>query len=219
VESAQVAKRHRMAIGTIVGDAQITVQYLAVRGSAVEESFIARLRPGDRFVFAGKPLEFVRVRDMKAWVRARASGSGRDPAVDGRADAALHRAGRRAPRAAGGGARGEFRGPEMEAVRPILEVQARWSRIPAADELLIERVRTREGHHLFVFPFEGRLVHEGLAALFAYRISRLAPISFTMAANDYGLELLSPDPAPLEEALERRPPCPRRAAGRRARHR
>jgi ATP-dependent helicase Lhr and Lhr-like helicase len=78
-------------------------------------------------------------------------------------------------------------------VRPILEVQARWSRIPAADELLIERVRTREGHHLFVFPFEGRLVHEGLAALLAYRISRLAPISFTMSANDYGLELLSPE--------------------------
>jgi ATP-dependent Lhr-like helicase len=89
----------------------------------------------------------------------------------------------------------------MEAVRPVLAVQARWSRIPAADELLIERVHTREGHHLFVFPFEGRLVHEGLAALFAYRIARLQPISFTLAANDYGLELLSPEPAPLEAAL------------------
>jgi ATP-dependent Lhr-like helicase len=62
-------------------------------------------------------------------------------------------------------------------------------------------VKTREGHHLFFFPFEGRLVHEGLAALLAYRISRLRPISFTMAANDYGIELLSPDPAPLDEAL------------------
>ncbi len=89
----------------------------------------------------------------------------------------------------------------MEAVRPVLAVQARWSRIPAADELLIERVRTREGHHLFVFPFEGRLVHEGLAALFAYRIARMQPISFTLAANDYGLELLSSEPAPLGAAL------------------
>jgi ATP-dependent Lhr-like helicase len=89
----------------------------------------------------------------------------------------------------------------MEAIRPILEVQARWSRIPRADELLIERVKTREGHHLFIFPFDGRLVHEGLAALFAYRISRLVPISFTMSMNDYGVELLSPDPAPLDEAL------------------
>jgi ATP-dependent Lhr-like helicase len=94
-----------------------------------------------------------------------------------------------------------FRGDEMEAMRPVLAVQARWSHVPAADELLIERVKTREGHHLFLFPFEGRLVHEGLAALFAYRISRLDPISFSLAANDHGLELLSSGRAPLDEAL------------------
>ena len=70
------------------------------------------------------------------------------------------------------------------------------------DELLIERVKTREGHHLFFYPVEGRLVHEGLAALFAYRIAQLGPISFTLAANDYGLELLSPERAPLDEAIE-----------------
>jgi ATP-dependent Lhr-like helicase len=101
----------------------------------------------------------------------------------------------------GEAARGEYRGPEMEAVRPILDVQARWSRVPAEDELLIERVRTREGHHLFVYPFEGRLVHEGMAALLAYRIARLRPITFSMASNDYGFELLSADEAPLDDAL------------------
>ena len=90
----------------------------------------------------------------------------------------------------------------MEAVRAILELQATWSRLPAPDELLVERVSTREGHHLFFYPVEGRLVHEGLAALFAYRIAQFAPISFTLAANDYGLELLSPDRAPLDEALD-----------------
>jgi ATP-dependent Lhr-like helicase len=98
--------------------------------------------------------------------------------------------------------RGIYRGAEMEAVRPILELQASWSRLPAPDELLVERVRTREGHHLFFYPVEGRLVHEGLAALFAYRIAQLGPISFTLAANDYGLELLSAERAPLDEALE-----------------
>jgi ATP-dependent Lhr-like helicase len=97
--------------------------------------------------------------------------------------------------------RGLYRGAEMEAVRPILELQRRWSRIPAAGELLIERVKTRDGHHLFVYPFEGRSVHEGLAALVAYRLSRRQPLTFTLAANDYGFELLSPDPAPLEESL------------------
>ena len=87
-------------------------------------------------------------------------------------------------------------------MRPILEIQAAWSRLPAPDELLVERVNTCEGHHLFFCPIEGRLVHEGLAALFAYRIAQLGPISFTLAANDYGLELLSADPAPIEEAIE-----------------
>ncbi len=96
---------------------------------------------------------------------------------------------------------GMFEGKEMRSVRPVLETQAAISAIPRRDELLIERVETREGHHLFFYPFEGRLVHEGLAALFAWRISRLRPITFSMAMNDYGVELLAPDPAPLEEAL------------------
>src|SRR5690606_41201314 len=89
----------------------------------------------------------------------------------------------------------------MEAIRPLLEIQGRWSRIPRADQFLIERVRSREGHHLYFFPVEGRLVHEGLAALFAYRIARLRPITFTLSANDYGFELLAAEPPPIEEAL------------------
>ncbi|HYJ81032.1 MAG TPA: ligase-associated DNA damage response DEXH box helicase, partial [Longimicrobiaceae bacterium] len=202
VEDRQVARRHRMAIGTIVSDAAIAVQYLrGPRLGTVEESFIARLNPGDRFFFSGKPLEFVRVRDMKAWVRRASSSQGAIPRWMGSRmplSTELAAALRARLEEAHGGV---FRGPEMEAVRPILEVQARWSKIPAANELLIERVKTREGHHLFFFPFEGRLVHEGLAALLAYRISRLRPISFTLAMNDYGIELLSTEPAPLEEAL------------------
>jgi ATP-dependent Lhr-like helicase len=202
VTNREIARRHRLSIGTIVGDAQITVQYLrGQRLGSVEESFVARLRPGDRFTFAGKSLEFVRVRDMRAWVRRAPTSQGVIPRWMGSrlplsrelAAAIRHRLDE--------AQRGVFRGDEMEALRPVLAVQARWSRIPSADELLIERVRTREGHHLYIFPVEGRLVHEGLAALFAYRLSRLAPISFTMAANDYGLELLSPEPAPLDDAL------------------
>jgi ATP-dependent Lhr-like helicase len=83
----------------------------------------------------------------------------------------------------------------MDAISPVLSVQQRWSRIPAADEILIELVRTREGHHIYIYPFEGRLVHEGLAALIAYRLSRLTPISFSIATNDYGLSLVSAEPA------------------------
>jgi ATP-dependent Lhr-like helicase len=98
--------------------------------------------------------------------------------------------------------RGVFDSAEMQAVKPVLSLQAERSALPGPDELLIERTETRDGHHIFVYPFEGRLVHEGVAALFAYRIAQIAPISFAYACNDYGFELLSPDPAPIEEAIE-----------------
>ncbi|MEN9936651.1 MAG: hypothetical protein RLZZ387_3230 [Chloroflexota bacterium] len=201
VESQTVARRHRASVGTIVSDASLRVQYL--RGpelGSVEESFVARLKPGDRFVLAGRVLEFVRVRDMTAWVRRAEDERGVVPRWSGgRLPLSGELAG--AVRARLEQARaGVFEGPELAAVRPILELQARWSRLPAADELLVERLRTREGHHLFFYPFEGRLVHEGLAALVAYRLSRLRPITFTLAMNDYGFELLSPEPAPLDEA-------------------
>jgi len=202
VEDRTIARRHRMSIGTIVSDAHIAVQYL--RGSrlgTVEESFIARLSQGDRFVFAGTPLEFVRVRDMVAWVRRAPNTKGAIPRwmgsrlpLSGELAAAIRAR-------LGEAARGSYRGAEMEALRPILEVQRKWSHIPSANEFLIEKVKTREGHHLFFFPFEGRLVHEGLAALFAWRISRITPITFSMSSNDYGFELLSSDEAPVEQAV------------------
>ncbi|HEU4955782.1 MAG TPA: ligase-associated DNA damage response DEXH box helicase [Gemmatimonadales bacterium] len=203
VTSRMVALRHRLSIGTIVSESAMKVQYLRGRTlGTVEENFVARLRPGDVFTFAGRTLEFVRVRGMVAYVRKTTSKSSNVP----------HWSGARMPISPQLAAwirikldearQGVFLGPEMTAVRPILELQGRWSRLPAADELLIERVETSEGHHLFFYPIEGRLVHEGLAALFAYRLAQLGPISFTLAANDYGLELLSADRAPLEEALE-----------------
>ncbi len=202
VQDRTIARRHRMAIGTIVSDAHIVVQYLrGGRLGSVEESFMARLNQGDRFVFAGTPLEFIRVRDMVAWVRRAPNAKGAIPRwagsrmpLSGELAAALRAR-------LGEAARGIFRGAEMQAVQPILEVQGKWSRIPGPGEFLIERVSTREGHHLFFFPFEGRLVHEGLAALFAWRISQIRPITFSMSANDYGFELLSPDEAPIDEAL------------------
>jgi len=204
VTDPRIARRHRMSVGTITSDAAVQVRFLrGGRLGTVEESFAARLKPGDRFLFAGRTLEFVRLHELTVWVRlARRPGKtvprwmgGRLPlsgelaaAVREKLDDARH---------------GRFDGPEMEVVRPLLELQARRSRLPAPDELLVERLRSREGHHLFVYPFEGRLVHEGLAALVAFRLSRLAPLTFTAAMNDYGFELLSANPIPLDEALPR----------------
>jgi ATP-dependent Lhr-like helicase len=197
------ARRHRMSIGTIVSDAQIVVQYLrgGVLGS-VEESFAARLTPGTRFFFAGTPLEFVRVRDMRVWVRRAPNTRGAIPRWMGSrlplSDELAHLLRLRLQEAA----QCIYRGRELEALRPLLEIQRKWSAIPRADELLIERMRSRDGWHLFIYPLEGRLVHEGLAALFAYRMARLVPITFAMSSNDWGIELLSPTEPPLTEALE-----------------
>lgn len=203
ISSPQAARRHLMSIGTIVSDAAISVRFLSGgRIGSVEESFVARLTPGDVFLFSGRALEFVRVRDLVAWVRKAKSKVRAIPRWAGARmplSSELAAAVRDTLEAA---RTGHFDTPELQAIRPLLELQAERSAIPRPDELLVERCETREGHHLFVYPFEGRLVHEGLSALFAYRIAQLAPITFSFACNDYGFELLSPERAPFEDALE-----------------
>ena len=197
-----IAQRHRMSIGTIVSDAAMTVRYMSggVLGS-VEESFLSRLSPGDRFLFAGRPLQFVRIKEMTAWVKPAKSLSGAVPRWAGGRLPLSNELATAIRQELDFAKQGILRSPEMETLAPLLEIQARWSAIPGEDEILIERVEDREGHHLFFYPMEGRLVHEGLAALFAYRIARHAPRTFSMACNDYGFELLSAEPAPLHAAL------------------
>jgi ATP-dependent helicase Lhr and Lhr-like helicase len=198
-----VARRHRMSIGTIVSEANVTIKYLkGKRLGTVEESFVARLSKGDQFFFAGKTLEFIRMRDMVAYVKRAATAEGPVPKWTGP----------RMPLSAELSAslrtlidaieRGEAEEEEAEALERLLALQKRWSTLPRSDQLLIERAESREGHHIFLFPFEGRLVHEGLAALFALRMSRLRPTTFSMAYNDYAIELLSEEEAPLAAAID-----------------
>jgi ATP-dependent Lhr-like helicase len=90
---------------------------------------------------------------------------------------------------------------ELKTIQPIIALQNERSKVPAENEFLIEIFETNDGHHALFYPFEGRFVHEGLAALFALRISRLYPVSFSLAYNDYGFELLSDQPIRIEDAL------------------
>ena len=203
VTDIRVARRHRMSLGTIVSDAVVQVRFLrGGRLGTIEETFAARLKPGDTFLFAGRLLEFIRLYEMTVWVKISRKKTGNQvPRWQG-SRMPLSTELSAGVRAQIDAARlGRYDGPEMNAVRPVLELQARRSRLPASDEVLIERLQTREGHHIFVYPFEGRLVHEGLSALMAWRLSRLATITFTMAVNDYGFELLSAQRAPLDDAL------------------
>ena len=195
VPDRTIAKRHRMSVGTIVGDASVEVRFLrGGRIGTVEESFLSRLQPGESFVFAGRKLELVRVNEMVGYVRKSSSPNasitrwmgGRMPLSSELAAAVRE--------LITSAAHDEYDEPELLALRPLFELQKRWSIIPTQDELLVEAVQSREGHHLFVFPFAGRLVHTGLAALLAWRLARRQPLTFSLAANDYGFELLCPEP-------------------------
>jgi ATP-dependent helicase Lhr and Lhr-like helicase len=194
-----VARRHRMAVGVIVSEATIEIRYR--RGpslGSVPESFITKLEPGDSFYFGGKALELIRVREMRAYVRRARGTDVTLPAFLGGRMALSTELGAAVRRQLDLARTGRAASPEMEALSPIIDLQRRWSTLPRQDDLLIERTRTREGTHLFVYPFEGRLVHEGMAAVVALRMSRLQPISFSLSFTDYGFELLSAVEPPLE---------------------
>lgn len=199
--SDPIARMHRLGIGTITSDGSVNVKYLSGKNlGTVEESFVAKLRPGDTFAFAGKVLEFVRIHEMSAVVRTAKRKSGLVPRwMGGKLPMSVSLAD--AVRSRMEDAFNEnYPDPEMQNVRPILDLQRRWSAIPRSTQLLVEYTRTREGHHHFLYPFQGRLVHEGLSALLAFRLARrgIAPITATF--NDYGFELLSPLEMQLTES-------------------
>jgi len=196
-----IGQRHRMGIGTIASDTAMNVRWLT-GGSlgTIEESFVSRLERGDCFLFAGRLVELAQVRDMTAYVRRTKKGrrtvprwqGGRMPLSTELADSVLEVL---------GAAQAETSGPaEVIAVADLLELQRRWSRLPVPGELLVEITRSREGVSVFCYPFAGRLVHEGLATLLAWRLSRETPATFTLSANDYGLELLTRDEPAIDEA-------------------
>ena len=190
-----IARRHMMSIGTIVSDASMKVAW-QTGGSlgTVEESFIARLKQGDCFTFGGRVLELVRVRDMTAYVRKAPRNKGTVPQWQGGkmplsselANASLELLARMQA--------GEARSLEMQAVEPLMAIQQRLSTLPTPEHLLVESLTSKEGCHLFLYPFAGRTVNLGIGSLLAYRAAKENPGTFSMAVNDYGIELLSAEP-------------------------
>jgi len=203
VQDRRVALRHRLSIGTIVSDTSMVVKFASGKQlGTIEEYFIAQLNPGDVFWFAGRKLELVRVKDMEAHVRNTKRKSGRVPSWQGGRMALSSQLSEMIRVKVNDSAEGREKDEELLFLRPLMKVQAGLSHVPRQAELLIEYFETDEGYHLVMFPFEGRLVHEGLASIVAYRIARIRPITFSIAMNDYGFELLSDQPIPVEEAIE-----------------
>jgi ATP-dependent Lhr-like helicase len=207
VRDARVARLHRMSIGTITSDAEMVLKYLnGTSLGSVEETLIARLKPGESFIFAGKTLQLVRTKEMTAYVRAATQRSGKVARWQGGRMPLSNELAHHVQQLLATAHSGIHAHPEMRHVRPMLELQQRWSALPVPGELLAERLVSREGTHLFVYPFAGRIVNEGIAALLAFRWAQHRSATFAVTANDYGLELstsarLDADAALLHQLL------------------
>ena len=204
VPNRRVASLHRMSVGTITADGHLQVRFMKGKSlGQIEERFITRLRPGERFVFAGRLLTLSKVKDMTAYVKAASGGKaavprwggGRLPLSTLLADAVLEMMDE---------AHHDRLDPDLTPISALLALQKSRSALPAPGRLLVEQIESREGHHVYLFPFAGRLAHEGLAALLAWRLASHAPQSYSMTVNDYGIELVGDEAFELDEAQWRK---------------
>lgn len=207
--SRRLAMRHRMHIGTIVSDAMLKVKFMSGGFiGVIEEYFISRLDPGDVFTLAGRNLELVMIKDMTVIVKKSNASKSIVPSWNGGRMPLSANLGRKLrekfneafERSKALKEKGKQRDIELVALQPLFDLQEKLSHVPRANELLVEHIETKDGYHLFVYPFEGRLVHEAMAAILAYRISKITPITFSFAMNDYGFELLSDQPIPVDDS-------------------
>lgn len=201
VKSRQIAMRHRLHIGTIVSDAMLKVKYLSGGYiGMIEESFISRMKPGNSFTLAGRVLEFIMVKEMMVLVRKSKQKQAISPSWMGGRISLTANLGSILRKKYNEILNETHAEEELDFILPLFERQAKVSHVPKSNEFLIELIDTRDGYHFFAYPFEGRQVHEIMAALIAYRLGRIKPITFSIAMNDYGFELLSEQAIPLDEA-------------------
>ena len=202
VTNKRSAQLHRMNIGTITSQSAVPIKFSSGRTlGTVEESFASKLKPGKQFIFAGRRLELVRFHKLTATVRAASKKAKGEIAIWGGSKMPLSS---ELSHAVSRSLQGPLDSPELKSVSPILEIQKSWSALPSNETLLVEFTRTREGEHLFIYPFAGRLVHEGLGALVAFRLSREANESINVTQNDYGFCLGAARGLNLDEALLRK---------------
>ncbi|MFW2376576.1 MAG: ligase-associated DNA damage response DEXH box helicase [Cellulophaga baltica] len=207
VNNKGIAMRHRFQIGTIVSDANLTVRYQ--KGGfigSIEEFFVSKLSPGDIFTFAGRNLEFIRIKDMQVHVRNSTKKTNKIPSwMGGRLTFSAQMSEllrEELYKASANHLTKKEIGPELIALEPVFTQQRKESIVPKPNEFLIETFKTRDGYHHIFYPFEGRFVHEAMGSLLGYRISLLSPITFSLAFNDYGFELLSDQEIDIQQVLD-----------------
>jgi ATP-dependent Lhr-like helicase len=198
IKNRRIAMRHRMQIGTIVSDAMMKVKMMS--GSylgMIEEYFLSRLEPGDAFTFAGRNLEMVMIKEMTAFVKLSPKKKSIIPSWMGGRMSLTANLGMVLRRTFNKALKPDS--TELKVLQPLFKLQQQLSHIPQSDELLIEQIEEKDGFHLLVYPFEGRQIHEAMSSILAYRISQVTPITFSIAMNDYGFELLSDQPVPVDD--------------------
>lgn len=185
VRSERIARMARMNVGTIVEAPLLKVRYAGRGGpnlGEVEESFVNMLTPGDTFMFAGRLLRFLRVRETTVEV---AEGGEGEPMVPAYAGAKLPLTTNLAARVRAmlhdEAAWSHF----PESVREWLELQRSRSELPGPDDLLVETFPRNGRWYLVAYSFEGRNAHQTLGMLLTRRMERFgyAPLGFV--ATDY----------------------------------
>jgi ATP-dependent Lhr-like helicase len=194
VHDKKMIHAHLMNVGTITSDPSMRIKFMKGGGSlgTVEESFVSKLKKGDHFVFSGRVLEYVMVKDLTLFVRTAPANSAIIPIWWGSRLPLSSLLTSHLKEIFELIEQGRYVHPLVESLSPITEVQKALSRLPGRDYLLLEETITREGRHLFIFPFEGRLVHEALAALLSVRMSLRSKVTFSFSVSEYGLEILAP---------------------------
>jgi ATP-dependent Lhr-like helicase len=205
VRDSDLVRRHRQNVGTITSNASVAISWMkgGVIGH-VEESFVGRLRPGAVFIFAGRTLKLVKVRDSVAYVRFARGSTRFVPRWQGARLPLSVSLGLELLDVLGSYEQATAADPELSVLEPLLDLQKKWSAMPTATQLLIETLENREGFHVFVFPFLGRLLNEGVASLMALRAARDTPRTFSITTNEYGFELLCAEPFELTQPALRR---------------
>ena len=202
VNSRKIAMRHRVQIGTIVSDALLQLKSINGRRlGKIEEWFVSKLSKGEVFLFGGQYYKIFQMKNMEVIVKKTKAKKGKIVSwMGGRMGFTSYMS--------------ELLRTELYDLNKSLlnnpenplnyltKKQLEFSAIPNSDEFLIESFKTKDGFHTIFYPFEGRFIHEALSHLIAYRISLLNPITFSLAYNDYGFELLSDEFLDVQDILD-----------------
>jgi len=196
--NARVVRQHRMNIGTIVEAPTLKIRLVGKKRSGfgiglgeIEEYFVNMLTPGDTFMFAGRILQFLRLRETIVEVT---EGRGKDPKVPAYAGARMPMTTNLAARVLAMLQDSSQWGAFPEDVQEWLRLQKYRSRLPGPDGLLVETFPRGGRWYMVVYAFEGRNAHQTLGMLLTKRLERFGfgPLGFV--ATDYVLATWSVSP-------------------------